>query len=627
MEARNLKGGPGDRRTDTEAVIRDDTGDIRVSWFGQRYMAQALKPNSRVAISGKAEVYRGRTTFHSPQYEFLDQGRGLIHTGRLVPIYPHAESINSRTFRRLTWQALQEWVGGIEEPLPEEVLYRANLTPVQDAIMHIHYPDSPQQWERARRRLAFDELVTLQAEVLARKRHKSADVEGVSIPVNPEVFRGLFDSLPFLLTGAQRRCIREILEDLKCSTPPMNRLLQGEVGSGKTVVALVALLATAASGGQGTIMAPTEVLARQNFDTISRLLSGLAKPVERDFLVTVYLESLRRQVSLGLLTGSTRRSARQELTKMADEGSLDILVGTQRLIQSGVPMPNLALAVADEQRRPGALEKSKLYNQKKRAPHILTILSTPLPRTLSLTLYGDLDISTLDEFPTEQQKLTTRWLAPDKRQVVYAFIRKQIQAGRQGIIICPIAEESATVKWTAATNEHRRLSEEVFPDLHVGLLHEKMPARAKNEQRNRFKGGEIDILVLTTNAMAGIDTTNTSTMIIEDADVFSLPEIHKLRGQVGRSEHRSYCLLLSDSQPETARLALTAIERIHEGITLAEIDLELRGTEDLFGSRQARFQIPQTANLSDLDLLELAREEANRLLEQDSDLNDPEHHQ
>ena len=625
-EARNLKGGPADRRTDTEAVISDETGDIQVRWFGQRHLAQTLRPNRRVGISGKTYVHDGQITFDSPDYELPDQDGKLIHTGRLVPVYPHIQGMDGRTLRRITWQALQEWVGGIEEPLPEGVLYRANLTPIQDAIMHIHYPDSPEQWEKARQRLAFDELFTLQLAVLSRKRHKNVDVEGVSIQVNREVFRGFFGSLPFPLTGAQRRCIREILKDLKRGTPPMNRLLQGEVGSGKTVVALAALLATAASGLQGAIMTPTEVLARQHFDTISRLLSGPAKPVEQDFLIAVYLESLGRQVSVGLLTGSTRRSARQELIKMADAGNLDILVGTQPLIQSVAPMPNLVLAVVDEQRQPGALPKSKLYNQGKQTPHILTILSSQIPSTLSLTLYGDLDISTLDELPAGRQEVATRWVSPERRPAAYAFVHNQIQEGRQGLVICPIAEESASIKSRAATREYEYLSKHVFPDLRVGLLHGKMTVRARIDQLNRVQKGEIDILVSTANAIAGIDTTNASVAIIEEADAFPLAEIHKLRGRVGRNTAKSYCLLLSDSPSEAARERLNALETIHDGFKLAEVDLELCGTEDIFGARRAGFQTPRMAKLSDRGLLQLARKEAISLLEPDSDLTNSEHY-
>ena len=624
-EARNRKDGPDGKRTGTEAVISDDTGNIRVWWPGQGSLARTLKPNRRVAISGKAETHGSSIDFFSPVYELLEQGEKLLHTGRLVPVYPHAPGMDNRTFRHITWQALQEWLGGMEEPLPQEMLSRVNLMPIQDAIMQSHYPDGPEWSEIARRRLAFDELFTLQLAVLSSRRNRSVDVEGVPITANREVFQGFFGSLPFSLTRAQRKCIREILTDLQRGTPPMNRLLQGEVGSGKTVVALAAVLAVAAAGFQGAIMAPTEVLAEQHFQTISRLLSGLARPVEQDFLVTVHLESLERAVSVGLLTGSTRRTARRELTQMAAEGNLDILVGTQALIQSGVYMPSLALAVADEQRQPGVLQQSRLYNQGKWTPHILTILATQLPRTLSSTLYGDLDMSTLDELPAGRQKVATRWVSSEKRQFAYGFMRNQIDEGRQGLIICPMAEESATIKSRAATSEYKRLSEEVFPDLHVGLLHGKMRAKEKSNRLRQFKEGEIDILVSTANIMTGIDTTNASVAIIEEADAFQLSEIHKLRGRVGRNAHKSYCLLMSDSPSQDDREGLYALEQIPDGVRIAEVDLELRGLEDIFGARQIGLPIPRMAKLSDLNLLAMAREEAHQIFEQDPDLTAPEY--
>ena len=624
-EARNLKGGPAGKRTDTEAVISDDSGNIRVRWFGQRYLAQTLKPNRRVAISGRVDVYRGQITFDSPDYELLDRGGKLLHTGRLVPVYPLTEGLTGRSLRRITWQALQEWLGGVEEPLPEVVLSRAGLPPIQDAIINAHYPDSPDSWENARRRLAFDELFTLQLAVLSRKRHRSVDVEGVPIPANREVFRGFFGSLPFPLTGAQRRCIREILEDLKRGTPPMNRLLQGEVGSGKTVVALAASLAAAAAGHQAAIMVPTEVLAEQHFETISRLLGGLARPVEQDFLVTVYLESLGRPVSVGLLTGSTRRTARRELTQMAAAGNLDILVGTQALIQSGVAMPNLALAVADEQHRFGVLQRGALRSRGEQIPHALIMSATPIPRTLSLTLYGDLDISTLDELPAGRQEVATRWVSPEKRQAAYGFVRNQVQEGRQGFVICPLVDESDAIESKAATEEYERLSKEVFPDLRVGLLHGRMAAREKDSRMRRFRDGELDILVSTAVVEVGIDVPNASVMLIEGADRFGLAQLHQFRGRVGRGEHKSYCLLLSDSPSETARERLNALEQIHDGFRLAEVDLQLRGPGDFFGTRQSGLPSLRMAHVSDQALLQLAREEAARLYEADPDLTRQEH--
>ena len=425
-EARAVKKGYQGRRMDTEAVLSDETGNLKVIWFGQRHMARTLKPNTRIAISGKADVFQGQLVFESPEYEFLDYGQTAIHTSSLVPVYPLTEGLTARNVRRLAWQGLQEWIGGVDEFLPKELLARTHLLPLREAIQQAHYPDNMGSWEAARRRLAFDELFTLQLAVLARRHHQTHDVKGISIKPEDNILKGFFDSLPFTLTDAQQRCVGEITGDLKRGTPPMNRLLQGEVGSGKTVVALAALLAVASAGYQGAIMVPTEVLAEQHFQTVSRLLGGMARPVQKDHLISVYLKSLGRPVSVGLLTGSTRRPLKRELTQMAAEGTLDLVIGTQALIQSGVSLPKLALAVADEQHRFGVLQRAALRSRGTEVPHTLIMSATPIPRTLSLTLYGDLDLSTIDELPAGRQQVSTRWLPPERRQAAYRFVRKEV---------------------------------------------------------------------------------------------------------------------------------------------------------------------------------------------------------
>ena len=630
-EAHETSRGPQGKRKDTEAVLSDDTGNVRVVWFGQRYMARTLKPNSRIAISGKASVFNGQLVFQSPEYEILDSGQastqngGTIHTGRMVPVYPLTEGLTGRNLRRIAWQALHEWLGGIEEVLPEDILVRTKLIPLRQAISQAHYPDDAESWALARRRLAFDELVTLQVAVLSRKKQQAQDDRGIRIQAETQTLRGFIESLPFDLTQAQKRCIGEIKQDLERGTPPMNRLLQGEVGSGKTVVALVALLMAAAAGYQAAIMVPTEVLAEQHFQTVARLLSGLANPVKDDNQVTVYLESLSRPVSVGLITGSTKAARKRELTKMAADGNLDILIGTHALIQQGVAMPRLALAVADEQHRFGVLQRSALRQKGEEIPHTLIMSATPIPRTLSLTLYGDLEISSLDQLPSGRQEISTRWLPPERRSAAHGFVRKQVQEGRQGFVICPLVEESESVETKAATEEYRRLSEEVFPDLRLGLLHGRMSSKNKDQVMRQFRDGELDILVSTPVVEVGIDVANATVMMIEGADRFGLAQLHQFRGRVGRGEHKSYCLLLSDSPSEVAQERLSALERIHDGFELAEADLELRGPGDFFGTRQSGLPNLRMAQVTDRPLLEMARVEANRIIEADPELSAPEH--
>lgn len=624
-ESREVTLGQQGRLKATEAVLSDETGNVKLIWFGQGYLARTLRPNSRIAVSGKVDVFRGQIVFESPEYEVLSATHMPVHTSRLVPVYPLTEGLTARNLRRLTWQALERWLGGIAEVLPDELLERTEVMPLQEAIFQAHYPADLDSWSKARRRLAFDELLTLQLAVLSRRQHWSQGIEGVPINAAPEVLEGFIESLPFALTGAQLRCVDEILSDLKRGTPPMNRLLQGEVGSGKTVVVLIALLAAAAAGYQGAVMVPTEVLAEQHFQTIARLLSGLARPVQEDNLVTSYLESLGRPVSVGLITGSTRARVKRELTQMAAEGNLDLLVGTHALIQSGVEIPKLALAVMDEQHRFGVLQRSALRQKGVENPHTLVMSATPIPRTLSLTLYGDLDISTIDELPPGRQKIQTRWLGPERRDAAYGFVRKQVQAGRQAFVIYPLIDESETVEAKAATEEHRRLSRDIFPDLRLGLLHGRMSAKDKDKVMRQFRDGDLDILVSTAVVEVGIDVANATVMLIEGADRFGLSQLHQFRGRVGRGEHKSYCILISDDPSEVAKERLSALEQIHDGFQLAEVDLELRGPGDFFGTRQSGLPNLRMAQLSDRELLTVAREEATRLIEQDLELAAPEH--
>ena len=629
-EAREVAKGPRGGRRDTEAVLSDDTGNIRAIWFGQRYLARTLKAGSQIAVSGKASVFRGQLVLENPEHEMLDSaaapgGGSGVHTGRLVPIYPLTEGLTRRNMRRLTWQAVQNWLGGLEEGLPKDILSRTKLMPLLESVHQAHYPKDMETWELARRRLAFDELFTLQLAVLARRKLQHNDVKGVELAAPKNVIEGFYDTLPFPMTNAQKRCIAEIEGDMKRGTPPMSRLLQGEVGSGKTVVALSALLTVSAAGYQGAMMVPTEVLAEQHFQSIGNLLSGLPRPVQQPHLMSVYLEHLDRPVTIGLLTGSSRAPVKRELARMAAEGTLDILVGTHALIQEGISMPKLALAVADEQHRFGVMQRSALQERGEENPHTLIMSATPIPRTLSLTLFGDLDISTINEMPAGRQEVATKWLDPAQRSTAYGFIRKQVEDGRQAFVVCPLVDESEAIEAKAATEEYQRLSEEVFPDLKLGLLHGRMSGKDKDKVMRQFRDGELDILVSTPVVEVGIDVPNATVMLIDGADRFGLSQLHQFRGRVGRGEHKSYCMLLSDSTSEIAKERLSALERINDGFKLAEVDLELRGPGDFFGTRQSGLPSLRMAHITDRPLLEMARDEASRLMEEDPELKAPEH--
>ena len=624
-ESRVVTQGVKGRRRDTEAVLGDDTGNVRAVWFGQQYIARTLQPGTRIAISGKAEVFRGQRVFNSPAAYPVDSEGAAIHTGRMVPVYPLTEGMRMATLRNLTWQALQNWLSGVEETLPDQL--REGRMPLREAIFQAHFPDSEEVWQASRSRLAFDELLTLQLAMQSRRRESQAEVRGVAVNPTVDVAGRFLRSLPFELTGAQSRCIAEIACDMARAAPPMNRLLQGEVGSGKTVVALAALLSAAAAGFQGALMAPTEVLAEQHFRSTSRLLEGCPRQMDEDNLLSVSLNGMDRPLTIGLLTGSVRTRDKRLLTAMAGDGTLDLVFGTQALIQESVSLPNLALAIADEQHRFGVIQRSALRRRGGENPHTLIMSATPIPRTLSLTLYGDLDISSIDELPAGRQKVQTILVAPEKRNDAYGFVRRQVQEGKQAFVVCPLIEESDSIEARAATEEYKRLSGRVFPDLKVGLLHGRMPSRDKDAILRQFGDGGLDVLVTTAVVEVGIDVPNATIMLIEGAERFGLAQLHQFRGRVGRGEHKSYCLLLPSETGvdigASAKERLSALERTHDGFELAEIDLELRGPGDFFGTRQSGLPALRMARFSDRGLLEAARELASQITAQDPDLSAP----
>ena len=616
-EARVISLGKSGRLKATEALVGDETGNIKVIWFGQSYLAKQFPTGSKIILSGKLDFFNRDRLMESPNYEILSHSSPLIHTGRLVPIYPLTEGLTARNMRRIVWQALDDWSSSIKEFLPKDLLKRTKLNPLTESIRQAHFPDNTHSFEQARRRLAFNELLLLQLAVHIQR--KDWQQSGQSIPINDErKFVSLFlKRLPFELTPAQQRCVKEILTDMKTRAIPMSRLLQGEVGSGKTVVALAALLASVSDGYQGTFMVPTEILAEQHFATSLKLLSDTPKLEHHDNLIKTQISPDSNPISIGLITGSTKKSTRLKLQDLANSGSLDIIIGTQSLIQDTINVPNLALAIVDEQQRFGVMQRSELRAKGMTTPHLLVMSATPIPRTLALTLFGDLDISTIDELPPGRQRVLTKWVPHGKRDAAHGFIRDQIDSGRQAFIIFPLVEESDTIESGAAIEGFDHLQTNVFPDLSLGLLHGRMKAREKEDVMNLFKHGTIDILISTPVVEVGIDIPNATVMLIETADRFGLSQLHQFRGRVGRGIHKSYCLLLSDNPSTNARERLAAMETVHDGFKLAEVDLQLRGPGDLFGTRQSGLPNLRLAQLTDQDLLVLAREEASNILAKD----------
>ena len=619
-EASETRQGP--RRRSTQAVLGDDTGNVRAIWFNQPYLTQTFRTGTPLVISGKVNVFRGSFVFESPEYELLKGQEKLVHTGRMVPVYPTVDGLPQRTLRRMVKHALDVGLSQVVELLPEDTRHRVALMGLQNAVAQMHYPDTPAEWNAARRRLAFDELLPLQLAALSRKRAWQEEDAGVPLKAD-RLLDTFLGKLPFELTGAQSRVLGEVLQDMG-RPRPMGRLVQGDVGSGKTVVAFAALLVAAFAGYQGALMAPTEILAEQHFLTARRLLGGVSSRGQDENLASVTVGSHPRPITIGLLMGSQSKKVKEDLHQRLAEREIDIVIGTHALIQEEVEIPDLALAVVDEQQRFGVMQRATIRG-KGRRPHVLAMSATPIPRSLSLTLYGDLDISVIDELPPGRQRIRTRRVEPERRATAYNFVRKQVEEGRQAFIVCPLIEESEAIQTRAAVEEYDRLSREVFPDLRLGLLHGRMALREKEQVMERFQQAELDILVSTPVIEVGIDVANATVMLVDGADRFGLAQLHQFRGRVGRGKHESYCLLLADSPGKEALERLKIVERIQDGFELSEEDLRLRGPGDYLGTRQSGLPELMVARITDHDILELARGEATKTLDSDPGLVETEH--
>tara|TARA_B100001123_G_scaffold48751_2_gene49673 strand:+ start:53386 stop:55791 length:2406 start_codon:yes stop_codon:yes gene_type:complete len=609
--------GPGKRSS--EAVMSDETGNVRAFWFNNPYMAKVLSSGSQVALSGRVNLYRGQLTFESPEYEIVKANSQLLHTGRLVPIYPSTAGLPQRTLRGLVQRSLDACLSQINEFMPDEILTRAGLVGLQEAISKIHHPRSASDFNLGRRRLAFDELFLLQYSVHERRRDWRDMSQGVPLMHGTTVRDEFLESLPFKLTGAQKSSLDEIIEDMKADKP-MARMLQGDVGSGKTVVAVAALITAVLNGCQGALMVPTEILAEQHFATFKKLLDHLPVLNSQETLITFGFSN-GDSLTVGILVGSMKSKVKEDMRARLLDGSMDVVIGTQSIIQSSVDFKSLALIVVDEQHRFGVMQRSDLRN-KGLKPHLLSMSATPIPRSLALTMYGDLDMSIINQLPSGRQEIKTRWISPERREVAYNFVRAQVKSGRQSFVVYPLIDESDVIQARSVKAEYKRLSEEVYPDFNVGLLHGRMTAGAKEKAMKDFKGGQIDILVSTPVIEVGIDVPNATVMLIDGAERFGLAQLHQFRGRVGRGEHESFCLLITEEDTGSARERVQIIERVRDGFELAEADLAQRGPGDYFGVRQSGIQSFKIASLFDRDLIALSRKEAILLLESDPQLLD-----
>jgi ATP-dependent DNA helicase RecG len=621
------------RVTRTIARISDESGQIRVVWFNQPFLLKQLPRGAQIVVTGVKQRFGNAVQLTARSHELPEQG-DLLSTGRLVPIYPLTEGLSAKTVRRATKWAVDRCAHLLTDYLPESVRASADLMPLAEAIAAYHYPDDVDELVDARHRLAFDEMFIVQLGMLARRASwhvglpapvvrvpRGSILSGEPIeepaPIDPLPAASLWnaaipaancfeESLPFAFTAAQRRVIGEILDDLACDRP-MCRLLQGDVGSGKTAVAASALLAVVLAGYQGAIMAPTEILAEQHARALTRMLDPFG-------------------IGVAYLAGSQRARERSAALAAVASGEAQVAVGTHALIQETVEFARLGLAVVDEQHRFGVEQREDLRRKSNGlTPHLLVMTATPIPRTLALAVYGDLDLSTLDEMPHGRLPVITRWRAGDRREEAYALMAFEVAQGRQGYIICPLIEESEALEAKAATAEFERLRADIFPTLRLGLVHGAMRSAEKDATMRRFRDGAIDILVATAVVEVGVDVPNATMMIIEDADRFGLAQLHQFRGRVGRSDQQSYCYLLSQDAGALARERLSVVERTTDGFKLAEADLRLRGPGEFFGTRQSGLPELRVAELTDGPLISEARREAEALWSIDPFLHAPEH--
>jgi ATP-dependent DNA helicase RecG len=589
------------------ARLADDTGSLKITWFNS-FIAKQLQVGDEIAVSGKLDAGYGALSFTNPEWERM--GGPTLSTGRLTPVYPLTQGLAQKTMRGLTRAALDATKTTIDDFMPSAIRERRRLIPLPAAYEALHYPPDHSALTRAQNRLAFDDLFLLQIGLIRRKRERQS-VGGIPFAVDQVLLDRFLTGLPFALTDAQRSALDEILGDL-AQARPMARLLQGDVGSGKTVVAAASALVAIAENYQTAVMAPTEILAEQHYHNFRGLYASLPDD---------------DRPTVALLTGSTRAAERREVLSALADGDVDVLVGTHAIIQDGVEIPRLGLAVVDEQHRFGVRQRGELPARSAGPqPHVLSMTATPIPRTLNMVLNGDLDVSVIGELPPGRIPIETRRYLGPERQTAYDLVRTEVANGHQVFVICPLVEESEATEAKAAVAEAQRLQTEVFPDLEIAVLHGRMSGREKDRIMTAFRDRDAHILVSTSVIEVGIDVPNATVMLVEGADRFGLAQLHQFRGRVGRGGSRSYCLLLADEATPEAEARLQMMVETNDGFLLAEKDLELRGPGDFIGTRQSG--MPEMTWLDgsfDTRLLDQARQSAEEVLDADPDLRRPEH--
>ena len=593
-----------------QIAVTDGTGFVHAIFFNQPYLADYFRKSQEVILYGKVERY-DKLQIVQPEYEILKGDEtDLVHIGRIVPVYPATAELTQRFLRVLAFDAVSKYAASLIERLPTYLRARQKLVDIRFAINNIHFPASFENLERAYRRIVFEEFFMLQLALALKKARTQVLETAHRHAVGGSLIEEFKKGLPFEFTGGQKKAIADIEHDMS-SGRPMNRLLEGDVGSGKTAVAAYALTLTVENGFQGVIMAPTEVLARQHFIVLSELLMPLG-------------------INVALLIGGMDKDARREIYSAIKDGKVDVVVGTHAVIQERLDFKKLGLAVIDEQHKFGVAQRAVL-KEKGVSPHVLVMTATPIPRTLALTIYGDLDISMIREMPKGRKPIATYWVEEAKRPQVYDFVREEIDKGRQVYVVCPLIEQGNQKpehrnQSAGAVAVYGKLKKEIFANYEVGLLHGRMASKEKDSIMKDFKKGKIQVLVSTIVIEVGIDVSNATVMLVENADRFGLAQLHQLRGRIGRGSHESFCILLADPKTEGATERLKAVEGTLDGFQIAEADLSIRGPGEFFGTMQHGLPEIRFGNiLKDFDIMELARKEAFVLVARDTELSE-EHH-
>jgi ATP-dependent DNA helicase RecG len=593
-----------------EAVVGDETGNLLAIWFNQPYLKDKFSIGDKVILYGKVEAKKGRLVIVNPEYELMDevQFKDSIHTGRIVPIYPLTSGISQRQLRTVIKGAIDLYAYEVPEILPSDLRHRLKLVHISAALKNIHFPKNEDFYLKARKRLVFDEFFLIEVINAYTKKKIKNRLRGIKHRNKRQIDK-LFSSLvPFELTPSQKKVIEEIKEDM-IRPKPMYRLLQGDVGSGKTIIAFYAVLLSILNGYQTAFMVPTEILAEQHFFLFKKMLSKLPYKAI-------------------LVKGKIPDRERTKIYKEIQEKKVDVIIGTHALIQQGIKFKKLSLCIIDEQHKFGVLQR-KALKEKGINPDILVMTATPIPRTLSMVLYSDMDLSVIKELPPGRKPITTWWVTERKRIDAYNFIKKEIQdKGKQAYIVYPIIEKSQSLDLRDATRMYKHLKDDIFKEFKVGLIHGRLSSRQKESIMRDFKAGKINILISTIVIEVGIDIANASIMLIEHAERFGLAQLHQLRGRVGRGDFKSYCILVSDTKTQDAKSRLNAMIKCQDGFEIAERDLKIRGPGEVFGVRQHGFPEFKIADLErDLKILELAKKEAFSLIDSDPLLNWPQHRQ